>query len=107
MKTIVISVFFAAVGFIAYRASVNDSGNLFNHLIFSLVANALAFSAWKQRPRVLLDPQIFCLVVAVTYLMSLEGMFSIGMRQIYSVTFSFFVQGFLADRIEQSNQRIE
>jgi hypothetical protein len=57
-----------------------------------------AFMGWKQRSRVLSDPLLLGPTMAAGYLILVESMFTIGMRQPYPGILTFFILGLLISR---------
>jgi len=61
---------------------------------------AMAISmVWKQRRRLLLDPLLLGTTMAAGYLVLIENMFNIGMRQPYPGILTFFIFGLLISRL--------
>lgn len=55
--------------------------------------------AWKQRSQVLSDPVLLGTTMAAGYLVLVESMFNIGMRQPYPGILTFFILGLLISRL--------
>jgi len=58
-----------------------------------------AFMVWKQRNRVLSNPLLLGNTLAAGYLVLIESMFNIGMRQPYPGILAFFILGLLISRL--------
>lgn len=66
--------------------------------LIALIA-VTAFLVWKQRSRVLSDPLLLGTTMAAGYLVLVESMFNIGMRQPYPGILTFFILGLLISRL--------
>lgn len=57
------------------------------------------FHVWKQRGRLLVEPHLLGAMMAAGYLVLVEGMLNIGMRQPYPGILTFFIFGLLVARL--------
>lgn len=69
---------------------------------FLVLLGLLSRSIWKLWKQVLLDPVLLGTLLGTIYLVLVESMFSIGMRQVYPGFITFFILGLLSARLNEA-----